>query len=328
VALTVHTTGTTGTRTSVAFSAHELDMLSGLAALGYVLGNDLSAEDVVQVSGDPRGIGAYVLSAAIARIGAVALAGGAFDARTTVLQADASCIGQLLEAAARNGSRPSRSLLRRVFTGGETVTQGLRRRLSKHFGDVRVVETYGMTETFGAGGLLCTHGHLHFHPAHALVEVIDPRTGVTAQPGHTGNLVVTPLPPFRETTLLLRYDTEDVATQLPAPPTCELRGLPAVGPLLGTRQLAVEHDHGYTFPRDLLEALEALDEVPLPARCGMWPIGGGVGIEVLVRQDTPAIRAHIADALEARAVPLRALNLHTNRSALRHALPVRCDMRG
>jgi len=79
----------------------------------------------------------------------------------------------------------------------------LTRRLRTLFGPVAVIDGYGMTETFTAGGQVCSAGHPHFHPAHALVEVHNRETGAPARPGEIGTLVVTPLPPFCETTPLL-----------------------------------------------------------------------------------------------------------------------------
>jgi hypothetical protein len=54
---------------------------------------------------------------------------------------------------------------------------------------------------------------------------------------------------------------------LDGPLACTLRTQPATSDLLGKRRLAVRHDAGWTFPRQVLEALEALEAVPLPARC-------------------------------------------------------------
>src|SRR3954447_8379882 len=99
----------------------------------------------------------------------------------------------------------------------------------------------------------------------------------------------------------------------PAPLTCELRALPAVSHLLGKRCFAVHDDTGWVFPRDVLEAVEAVDDVPLPARCGMWAVDGGVDVEVVVRSDTILARLRVAAALEARGVPLRGLFLRTGR---------------
>ena len=141
-------------------------------------------------------------------------------------------------------------------------------------------------------------------------------------------MVATPLPPYRETTLLLRYDTEDVVRALDAVPlTCELRNLPATGDVLGKLRLSARHEHGWTFPRDVLEALEAVEAVPLPARCGFWSVPGGVALEAVVRGDSPDVGREIGDRLEARGVPLRELRLVDDGRALQRPLPLRCDLR-
>jgi phenylacetate-coenzyme A ligase PaaK-like adenylate-forming protein len=336
--------GTTGRPVGVAFSDRELAGLTALMALGFVLNNQLRVDDVVYLCSNGQGIGALTLIGACARIGALCIRGGLLPAemalarlaqpvhmphkkrRPTVLQADASYVGLLVEEGLRLGYGPGDFGIERIMTGGEIVTAGLRQRLAALFGDVCVIETYGMTETFGAGGQVCSQGHVHFHPAYALVELVDvaePRT--RAAPASPGSLVVTPLPPFRETTLLVRYDTEDVVRTLPDPPSCELRGLLAVSHLLGKRQLAIRHDTGWTFPRDVLEALESIDDVPLPARCGMRPVAGGVGIELVARVDTSRVRDNITTRLEACDVPVRELVLRTERAGLRQPLALRCD---
>ena len=167
-----------------------------------------------------------------------------------------------------------------------------------------MIDGYGMTETFGMAGQVCAAGHLHFHPAHGLVEVIDPETGDPARPGEVGTLVATPFPPFRDTTLLLRYDTEDMVEALPEALDCPLRDLPATGLVLGKRRLAVRHDGGWTYPRPVLEALEAVTAAPLPARCGFWAAPGGVAVEVVAHADTPAVRREIGTSLLDHGVPL------------------------
>jgi CheY-like chemotaxis protein len=77
----------------------------------------------------------------------------------------------------------------------------------------------------------------------------------------------------------------------------------------------------------VLEALEAVAAVPLPARCGFWAVADGVAVEVLVRDDAPLVRQQVAASLEEHGVPVRALHLTTARAALRRPLPVRCDLK-
>jgi hypothetical protein len=106
-----------------------------------------------------------------------------------------------------------------------------------------------------------------------------------------------------------------------------MRHVPAVSQLLGKRRLALHHAQGWTSPREVLEALEALELVPLPARCGFWTVPGGVAVEVVTREDARHARHQVAEALEARGVPLRELKLRTDRSQLRHPYPLRGDLR-
>jgi hypothetical protein len=140
-------------------------------------------------------------------------------------------------------------------------------------------------------------------------------------------MVVTPFPPYRETTLLLRYDTQDVVRVLEVDPTCTLHILPAVSNVQGKLRLSVQHEDGWTYPRDLIEALEAVEEVPLPARCGFWAVPGGVAVEVAARGDRTIAKRKIASALEKRGVPLRELHLREDKSQLIHPYPWRGDLR-
>ena len=153
------------------------------------------------------------------------------------------------------------------------VTEGLKQRCQQLFGPVTFLEGYAMTETIPFGGSPCSEGHLHFEASHGLLEVIDPETARPAALGEPGTIVATPFAPYRETTILLRYDTEDMVRPLAAPLTCSLRNLPvATSDVLGKRRLSVRHDDGWTFPRDVLEALESSRRGP--AAGAMRLLGG------------------------------------------------------
>jgi hypothetical protein len=127
--------------------------------------------------------------------------------------------------------------------------------------------------------------------------------------------------------VVLRYDTQDVVRALAEPLTCRMRHVPATSDLLGKLHLSVRHDQGWTFPRDVLEALEAVQEVPLPARYGFWAVPGGVAVEVVARRDTPAVRGALEHSLAEHGVPVRALHLLEQPSQLQHPRPLRCDLR-
>lgn len=337
------TTGTTGRPTSIFFSDYELHLYSALTALGLLAESADAPDDLTILSTSARAtLGNTCAIEGIKRLGGLVFLGGLVDpALTLALLAEEhhlpgkkprisrmvtypSYLGALVEGGLRRGYGPADFGLEQISLGGEIVTAGLQRRATRLFGPVRFAEGLGMTETWPSVGRLCEAGHLHFEPSQGLVEVVHPDTGAPARPGETGTLVVTPFPPYRETTLLLRYDTQDVVRVLAAPPTCTLRHLPAVSNVLGKRPLAVRHDHGWTFPRDVIEALESVEAVPLPARCGFWAVPGGVAVEVVA--GAPAAGA-ITAALEARGVPLRELHLRADPRQLTHPYPWRGDLR-
>jgi phenylacetate-CoA ligase len=240
----------------------------------------------------------------------------------------ASYLGELVECGLQHGYGPDDFGLERIAVGGELVSKGLKERALKLFGPVEVYDDYGMTETWPFQGQSCSEGHLHFDPTSGMLEVIDLETGTPARSGQAGTLVATPLPPYREVTILLRYDTQDVVRQVEGPLTCNLRNLQATSPLLGKLRLASRHEGGWMFARDVLEALEGAEEVPLPARYGFWAVPGGVAVEVVTRRGgEPRVRRAIETRLEERGVPVRELNLVEHRGELRRPVALRCDLK-
>jgi phenylacetate-CoA ligase len=339
------TTGTTGRPTSVCFSQRELHTYVALGAINHLMNQQITPEDIVLVSTSARAtLGHTCFMGACARIGAQVSLGGLVEPeftlallaeprrlagkkpRVSALSIYPSYLGQLVTTGLRLGYGPADFGVERIFIGGEIVTAGLKARCQQLFGPVQFVEGYGMTEPWPFGGTLCAEGHLHFEPAHGLLELLNPLTGAPARAGELGTLVLTPFPPFRETTIVLRYDTHDAVRALDGPPTCALRHMPAASNLLGKLRLAVQHDDGWVFPRDVLEALESIEELPLPARCGFWAVPGGVAAEV-VAQDTPPVRRAIEQILQARGVPIEELHLVEHQSQLRHPFPLRGDLR-
>lgn len=340
------TTGTTGRPTGVCFSAREMSAYGALEAIHSLTHGTIGSEDIVLISSSARAtLGNTCFAGGCARVGAQVALGGLIDPaltlallaeprrltgkkpRVSVLSIYPSYLGELVTCGLRLGYRPADFGLERIYCGGEIVTAGLKDRCRRLFGDeVRLAEGYGMTEPWPLGGTACEQGHLHFEPAHGLVEVLGLESGAASGPGEAGSLVLTPFPPFRETTILLRYDTEDIVRPV-APPSCALRHLPATGNILGKLRHAARHDGGWTFPRDVLEALEAVEALPLPARCGFWAVPGGVAVEVVAERDEPRIRRAIERGLADRGVPARELRLVDDPARLRYPLPLRCDLR-
>lgn len=345
--LTVETTGTTGHPTRVAFSEYELHVMRALGTIGFMLGRLIAEEDVLVIATSPRALGSLNIATAAARIGAHTRPLGAQDpfvmlaalssrrrmpghvARPSLLNANPSYLGLLIEAATSAGLGPDDFALRRIFTGGELVTAGLRTRLTALFGDAEIHETYAATETLPFGACVCRDGHLHFEATHGLLELVNPLTGTHAEPGTHATIIATPLPPIRETTVLLRYDTEDVVEALPAELDCELRHQPACsrvnGKLAGCARL---DDGSLVTPRQVAEALEASRHVPLPARYRLRSCGDDVAVEAVVRDHTnAAARRDLVGRLLDAGVLLGELHLVDDPGELSRPMPLRGDLR-
>jgi phenylacetate-CoA ligase len=341
------TTGTTGKPTSVCFSERELRSYVALSAISGLSLGRIDESDVVQLSTSSRAtLGNSCFAEGCARIGALVHLAGLLEPASTLelltekrhvpgkkpkvsyMTTYASYLGELVECGLARGYGSADFGLERVSVGGELVSDGLKRRARRLFGDdVRFDEDYGITELWPFGGQGCSEGHLHFEPTAGLLEVLDPETGRSAGSDQAGTIVATPLPPYRETTLVLRYDTQDVVRPVEGPLACELRAQPATSPLLGKLRFAARHEGGWTFARDVVEALEVIEDVPLPARYGFWVVPGGIAVEVAARRIGAGVRNAIAAGLEERGVPVRELNLVGHPDELRHPVPLRSDLK-
>ena len=224
---------------------------------------------------------------------------------------------------------PTISAWRRISVGGELVSEGLKERAHRLFGPVEVYDDYGMTETWPFQGQSCSEGHLHFDPTSGMLEVIDPETGNTrsARSGWNHRGDTASAVPRSYYPAPLRYTRRGATGR--GPPhlqlahTCKLQA-----PYWASSSLAARHEGGWTFARDVLEALEGTEEVPLPARYGFWAVPGGVGVEVVVRSSAePRVRRAIETRLEERGVPVRELNLVEHRGELQRPVPLRCDLK-
>lgn len=336
----IGSTATTGRATTVHYSDYELRVISALTAHHMLLRRLIEPEDVVALCISSRAsLALNSIISVCSSVGAVSSLVGLVDPREaltaltassrppTVLNIYPSYLGELIEVGLAAGLRPRDFALERILVGGEVVTSGLQRRAVELFGDVDFSENCAMTEIAPAGGTPCTGGHLHLEPTTGLVEVERLDGTGPADPGEAGTLIVTPFPPYRETTLLLRYDTGDVVRPLAGPLTCELNHLPATSRIEGKRSLGVEHDHGWTFQRPVQEALESLSVVPLPARYGVCRTPGGVGVDVVVRQSDRHTAAIIRQTLVDQGVPVTQVNPVPSLGQLRAPVPVRAELR-
>lgn len=102
-------------------------------------------------------------------------------------------------------SRPRLPALRAVFTTGEVLDDGTRRRLQSFFG-VPVADGYGGRDT-GSCAHECPAGRMHVTAEHVLMEIVD-ETGRSLPPGESGEITVTNLD--NHATPFVRYRTGDI----------------------------------------------------------------------------------------------------------------------
>jgi phenylacetate-coenzyme A ligase PaaK-like adenylate-forming protein len=339
------TTGTTGQGTTTLFTTRETQIFSLLSALGLRRSGSISSADVVQVSTSARALlGNQTAMDAFRHLGALVYQTGIVDPaqalallakqhavpgrkkQVNLLFTYPSYLGKLVETGLALGYGPQDFGLERITVGGEVSSPGLRRRSEVLFGPVTFDEGYGISEVWPFGGSYCEVGHLHFDQLRGLMEVINPDTGQPARPGEAGSLVLTPFLPFREATVILRYDTGDMVRTLVDPCECTLSHRPATGPLLGKKRFCLRTEDGWFGPRDILEVLEPNCEVPLPVRCGLWATADGLGVEVVVQEVSTMLRQQIAEQLQSAGIPVSTLKLVTDPTQLVHPLPWRGDL--
>ncbi|MGE5529878.1 MAG: phenylacetate--CoA ligase family protein [Patescibacteria group bacterium] len=129
------------------------------------------------------------------------------DLRPTVAITTPSWAVTLAEAAAE-ASFPLAGLpLHRMWLTGEGCSSAFRERVAALWG-VTANFYYGSLEC-GCIGIECdAHRGYHVTSGHAIVEIVDERTGAVLAPGEIGEIVVTCL--LRHDTPLLRYRTQDL----------------------------------------------------------------------------------------------------------------------
>ena len=339
------TTGTTGRPTQIGFSNHEMQVYMKLCAIFNIMIGDFLPEDISLESSSSRAmLGLLTGIGCMQMCGTTFIHGGQIDPeltlqlltqeynlpgkknRVTISCMYPSYLGEVVECGLRLGYKPGNFGLRRFDIGGEIGTNSVKKRAEQLFGPVSFYESYGMTETWGSGGEYCSQGHMHYGSG-GFWEFINPESGNPARYGEPAMVVATVLPPYRETTLIIRFNTQDMVRMLPGPVDCESKDTPVSSPIMGKRSLSVQHDQGWTFPREVMEALESVEAVPLPARFGFWSVPGGVAVEVLVRSISDEARKAVGTSLEAQNVPVRELILVDSRDQLRKPYPLRCDLK-
>jgi len=166
-------------------------------------------------------IGFWLAFEAAQRLGCLCLPGGGLssaarlrailDNEITVLCCTPTYAMRLAEVAAEEKLDLRAARVRRIIVAGEPggSIPSVRTRLEKLWPGARVMDHHGMTEV-GPVSYECPvrPGVLHVIESAYFAEAIDPASGQPAQPGQTGELVLTTL--GRVASPLLRYRTGDL----------------------------------------------------------------------------------------------------------------------
>ena len=297
------TTGTTGRPTSAYFTAHEMQTTALLSALTF-LQEGQSAQTTSSRSGtrSHATLGNACFSQACQRIGAAwYLAGLVHPAQALALLAEEhhlpvskprasflntypSYLGEARRVRPGRGLSAGGFRLARISVGGKVVTAGLKANAQQLFGPVAFIEGFGMSR-YGrwprpARGRAPALG-ADARPDRG-AEPGDIRPGA---PGEAGALVATPFAPYREASVVLRYDTEDVVTPLAGPCACRLAAWPATSDIQGKLRSPSPTTSAGLTPVTCWKRWKRSRRCP-STRCGFWAISGGVAVEAVVRAAT------------------------------------------
>ncbi len=261
--------GTTGKRKILAYTARDLDSWQNLFARCYELAG-LTTLDRVQIA---VGYGLWTAGAGFQlgceRFGAMAVPVGPAnmeihlqlleDLRPTCLGATAS-MALLMAEEVQKRDMIKRIGLKKIIFGAETHTAKMRRRFEKWLGVEHSFDISGMTELYGPGmGLECTaHQGIHYWADYYILEILDPTTLQPVGPGEVGEMVVTSL--AKEAVPLIRYRTRDLTRMLPGDCPCGLR-LPRHDRILGRSDDMFIFRGVNIYPGQIASVLEGFRDV-------------------------------------------------------------------
>ncbi|MBK5093467.1 MAG: phenylacetate--CoA ligase [Actinobacteria bacterium] len=221
--------GTTGSRTLVAYTAGDLDNWTELVAR-FATAAGVVSSDVAQIS-FTYGLftGGFGLHYGLERIGAavVPASGGNTDMQlsliselgSTVLVGTPTYALHLLEEGTSRGFDFKGSTLRLGLFGAEPWSEGIRARLEDGMG-ISATDNYGLSEVVGPGvsGECELKDGMHISEDHFIAEVVDPATGKALPDGEHGELVLTTLK--REAVPVIRFRTGDLTVIDRGPCVC------------------------------------------------------------------------------------------------------------
>ena len=213
--------GTTGKPTVVGYTQKDIDMWSTSIARGLT-SFGLGRGDVIQVSyGYGLFTGGLGMHYGAERIGATVLPTSVGnterqielmqDLEVTAIACTPSYLLHIGEVAEKMGVDIKKDThLKAGILGAEPWTENMRKRMEDWLG-IKAYDIYGTSELSGPMFTECAEQNgFHIWSDIALVEVIDPKTGESLEPGEKGELTITMLQ--KEALPMIRYRIGDIAS--------------------------------------------------------------------------------------------------------------------
>ena len=221
--------GTTGIPVAICYTQQDLNSWADLMARClYMVG--VRKEDVFQnMSGYGLFTGGLGIHYGAERLGCMAIPAGAGNSQrqlklvrdfgTTVIHILPSYALHLGSTLLNQGEDPRSLPLRIACVGAEPYSEETRRRIEDMF-DIKVYNSYGLTEMNGPGiAFECPAQHgMHVWEDAYYVEIVNPETGEPVPEGEIGEMVLTSL--CRHGMPILRYRTRDLTRFIPGDCPC------------------------------------------------------------------------------------------------------------
>jgi phenylacetate-CoA ligase len=213
-------TGTTGKRTVVGYTAKDIDIWTELIARCLTAAGADKSDFVHVAYGYGLFTGGLGVHYGAEKIGAtvIPISGGNTkrqieimqDFGSTILTCTPSYALYLAETMKEMNIDPKKDLkLKAGVFGAEPWTEEMRKEIEEQMG-IMAIDIYGLSEIIGPGvSIECEYQNgLHIQEDHFIVEIIDPETEEPLPPGSEGELVFTCI--TKEALPLIRYRTRDI----------------------------------------------------------------------------------------------------------------------
>jgi len=284
--LPVYTGGTTGKSLEVYLTTDELRYYAAARAISYLRGGLVGPQSIVQLHQSlDNSMEGLITSMAGRLAGALVLSigdKGTLDdhvesilkerhipgksTKVTGLVTPPSHLWALTQRAEEMGVDFQESDLKWIITGGATVSEDLRKRVSETWG-VRVFEAYGLREVVTGSAYQCPRSErLHFSDTGAYAEALDPQTEEPLPAGRPGVLAVTTFYPYRELMPFLRYRTEDLVVLSPDPVCVCGRSTTQILDIVGRADYVILVGENTFYPQAIGDSLLAFRQLVLPPR--------------------------------------------------------------